>query len=111
MSSNFFQKKALWKWPIANTNTNADLLQLLFTLKNVIEMTRESGQNSIDAFFKNKGSESEYLPLKYNFLKSDKDLSEWFSGLIEARQALAKTGKHGHLYQDDFEKKSILQLN
>ncbi len=103
MNNNFYKKNVLWKWPIAITNTNADLLKLLFTLKNVIEMTRESGQNSIDAYFKNNESETgEFLPLKYNFLKSDEDLSNWFSGLIEAREALSKTGKHGDLYQDDF---------
>ena len=100
MFSFFSGDKALWKWIETNGQTQENLLPNRFHLKEVVSLTRESAQNSVDAFLLNsKDIDKNYAVIKYKFFTSDKDLSKYFSGLVEARKVLSKDQRWKKIYK------------
>ena len=111
MFSFFSGDKALWKWIETNGQTQENLLPNRFHLKEVVSLTRESAQNSVDAFLLNsKDIDKNYAVIKYKFFTSDKDLSKYFSGLVEARKVLSKDQRWGKKYTKQFDFKNCSWL-
>ena len=98
----------LWKWLDLGTGTSDEnLKEQKFSEENYITyVVRESVQNSVDAWRKHyvdREDEQESNPalIKFKFSKSEKDLGNYFSGLIEARQTLDASGEFGSKYKDN----------
>lgn len=112
----------LWKWvKMTGGPTDASSLkEQKFSEENYITyVVREAVQNVVDAwrkFVALEDQEHEPAIVKFDFKKSNRDLKNYFSGLIEARKTLDISEEHGSKYNDDISYKeftwfSILDLN
>ena len=107
------QNKKLWVWPETHNQTHENHLPKRFgQLKELNNIARESTQNTRDAWnLKHPDaspSKEDCAVIKFSINETDKDLSKYFSGLLEARAKLAKKdgARHGNKYADipDFSK-------
>ena len=95
----FSSKDEYWKWLETNNQTSENIIDKRFDLREIVSLTRESAQNSVDAFLHSTSDvDRNHASIKYKFFSSNADLSKYFSGLIEAREVLDKSGLCGSLY-------------
>ena len=100
----FSSNNEYWKWLETNNQTQENIIDKRFNLKEIVSLTRESAQNSVDAFFYNTSdADRNNAVINYKFFSSNADLSEYFSGLTEARKVLDKSGLWGNLYSKKFD--------
>ena len=100
----FSSKNEYWKWLETNNQTQENIIDKRFNLKEIVSLTRESAQNSVDAFFYNTpDKDRNNAVIIYKFFSSNSDLSKYFSGLTEARQVLDKSNLWGSLYSKKFD--------
>lgn len=100
----FSGEKEYWKWLETNNQTQENIIDKRFNLKEIVSLTRESAQNSVDAFFFNtKDKDANNAVINYKFESSNSDLSKYFSGLVEARDVLDDSGLWGSLYSKKFD--------
>lgn len=100
----FSSKNEYWKWLETNNQTQENIIDKRFNLKEIVSLTRESAQNSVDAFFSNSPDrDKNNAVINYKFFSSNSDLSEYFSGLTEAREVLDKSRLWGNLYSKKFD--------
>jgi hypothetical protein len=107
------QHKNLWVWPTTHNQTHENHLPKRFgQLKELNNIARESTQNTRDAWnLKHPDtapSADDCAVIRFSIGETDKDLSKYFSGLLEARNKLAQKdgARHGNKYSDtpDFTK-------
>ena len=77
----------------------------------IFYLVRESTQNTIDAWlerYQKKEKEKEKNPaiIKFLFKEYDTNLSNWFSGLREARKVLDNKGDYGSRYSEKLDYKN-----
>ena len=109
----FGGEKEYWKWLETNNQTQENILDKRFNLKEIVSLTRESAQNSVDAFFSStEDQDTNNAIINYKFDSSNADLSKYFSGLVEAREVLDKSALWGNTYSKklDFKNCSWLML-
>ncbi len=109
----FGGEKEYWKWLETNNQTQENILDKRFNLKEIVSLTRESAQNSVDAFFSStEDQDTNNAVINYKFDSSNADLSKYFSGLVEAREVLDKSALWGNTYSKklDFKNCSWLML-
>lgn len=103
----------LWIWPETHNQTHENHLPKRFgQLKELNNIARESTQNTRDAWNLKQSNKSkssnDCAVIQFSLNETNKDLSKYFSGLIEARAKLAKHDgdRHGNKYADvpDFNK-------
>ena len=79
----FSGEKEYWKWLETNNQTQENIIDKRFNLKEIVSLTRESAQNSVDAFFSStEDQDTNNAVINYKFNSSNADLSKYFSGLI-----------------------------
>ena len=113
------QNKQLWVWPETHNQTHENTLPKRFgQLKELNNIARESTQNTRDAWNlkhpDTSPSNQDCAVIRFSLNETDKDLSKYFSGLLEARAKLADKDKdrHGDKYSDipDFSKTDWLLI-
>ena len=74
----FSSKDEYWKWLETNNQTSENIIDKRFDLREIVSLTRESAQNSVDAFLHSTSDvDRNHASIKYKFFSSNEDLSTY----------------------------------